>query len=1252
MDAVLSPPLSGIAQARFVAVGRQLLPLGDWLDDGLINQLIERETAWAESPAGRRDLRGESATYRASIRALLDLVRIGWRVEVERGTIELVPPSRLRARLTPQQVRGAKEETRRNLWPLVAAQLDQPEFRKFVRRLETPTAKTKTRSVSDLVASGSQLASRLVTARSLPVARRGEALDSVVRPYLQLVTEDARDAFTSLTLGEIWRYFRATWSIPNLPVPGRSMLYLVRDAAHPAHAVMGLIALNNAPMRKRAVDDWAGWTPARLRADAEARRQSSDPQGGLNAFASACVGVLRDAASAICLDGLATPEEIAHPDPLTTRRLLELGDGYYDLREKVLKDIERQKKLGVAIRSCKPPPDLPTHDLPPLDDHLPDLEKTPDPASRLARRLLIAKKRAHELSRLLQAQLAFSEHRTQLADPAHAVEAWARDEIVSALGVVCGAMKSARLSSNILEVTTCGAIAPYHHLLGGKLAALLCASPELGADYQARYGGEPAIIRSHMANRLVPADCRLAALVTTSLYGVGSSQYERVRLPAGTIVSGQGELRIRCIGESSGFGTVHFSPETMADLEHLLLQKDEFTDVNSVFGEGPSPKLRKLRAGLDLLGFSADDLLKHHQTRLVYALEYWPGAAEFLRWGGTEVPVWVGQPERFRDATDRIADFWRRRWLAGRLDHAESWEKLAAEEPWRLSDKLPVARKTVQHPPAPIGVTDSDAPPSFRAGPSVYERLAERRPELYSERLPSADLEQLHVETLLDQFIIDTLAAGQSLVLTGNAGDGKTHLFRRLQPRLPTGLEVIEDATDEMTDGRPEPVLDRIVRALAAGRHFVLCANEHQLLLLRETAIARGPARLAETFHSIQDQCRRRLVHGPVDTASEAASADVVVLDLSLRNPLARGFASKLLEKLLDDPDVCARAAADEHVGRNHRRLSHPQVRDRLLEIFDRLVLRGQRATVRQLWMILTRAVFAPDRGDAGDAPVSWYSEQVFDGAGRLEIDKLLARFADPKAHSHPRWDWHLIEAGDAEFTPADWPVEGPPRGINRSARTHQWFDALKRRFYFEHRAGAELFALDAPAARDFRVLLREGDSPEPAHIAKILRGINRLYCSAGFKGDDAALQLWQGLRYHEQPSRAYLAATSVPRERFRLERPRPPQRVAAAFGVGTDSLYAPDHLLLVARLPGETIRLLKLDFALFLTLEKVAEGLPRHLVPEAHIHRVDAFVERIGAKVTERGTDFLVFNAEDGTVTQVRTSGDHRRIEHAEMIS
>ena len=57
MADVLTPPLTGIAQARFVSVGLQLRETGDFIDDSLLRQVIDRETSWAESPAGRRNRR-------------------------------------------------------------------------------------------------------------------------------------------------------------------------------------------------------------------------------------------------------------------------------------------------------------------------------------------------------------------------------------------------------------------------------------------------------------------------------------------------------------------------------------------------------------------------------------------------------------------------------------------------------------------------------------------------------------------------------------------------------------------------------------------------------------------------------------------------------------------------------------------------------------------------------------------------------------------------------------------------------------------------------------------------------------------------------------------------------------------------------------------------------------------------------------------------------------------------------------------
>jgi hypothetical protein len=60
MQGALIPPLTGVAQARFVSVGRHLLGTGQWVDDTLIRHLLDRETTWAESPEGTRELRSDS----------------------------------------------------------------------------------------------------------------------------------------------------------------------------------------------------------------------------------------------------------------------------------------------------------------------------------------------------------------------------------------------------------------------------------------------------------------------------------------------------------------------------------------------------------------------------------------------------------------------------------------------------------------------------------------------------------------------------------------------------------------------------------------------------------------------------------------------------------------------------------------------------------------------------------------------------------------------------------------------------------------------------------------------------------------------------------------------------------------------------------------------------------------------------------------------------------------------------------------
>ena len=213
-----------------------------------------------------------------------------------------------------------------------------------------------------------------------------------------------------------------------------------------------------------------------------------------------------------------------------------------------------------------------------------------------ARRHLVARKRASVLADLLHARMILLRHRGALISPATVEQTLFLDEVQVAVNTVLAALKSRFTGINMLEISTCGAIPPYNHLLSGKLASLLLFSTQIAADYRRLYGG-PSIIVSQMKNEPVRRANELVYLGTTSLYAQGSSQYQRLSLPA-SIAADQPELRFSQIGLTSGYGTLQFPAETRDTVENHLKTVQQFQDINSIFGEGPSPKLRKLVAGL------------------------------------------------------------------------------------------------------------------------------------------------------------------------------------------------------------------------------------------------------------------------------------------------------------------------------------------------------------------------------------------------------------------------------------------------------------------------------------------------------------------------------------------------------------------------------------------------------------------------------------------------------------------------------
>jgi hypothetical protein len=231
--------------------------------------------------------------------------------------------------------------------------------------------------------------------------------------------------------------------------------------------------------------------------------------------------------------------------------------------------------------------------------------------------------------------------------------------------------KSDRVGTAIADLTICGAVPPYNEVLGGKLVAMLVVGPEVVAEYRRRYGPLPSVIASSMAGRPVRRPADLAFVGTTSLYGQRPSQYDRIAIPADPDDPAAGPgLRYEYLGRTRGIGTFHFNPKTVAELDLLLAQSQFGQRVNSVFGEGVNPRLRKIRDGLNLLGLPTDELLQHGGPRLVYGVTLVRNARDYLL-GRDRKPDYILSGTDARATTDRIAGWWARRWLVPRIERED-----------------------------------------------------------------------------------------------------------------------------------------------------------------------------------------------------------------------------------------------------------------------------------------------------------------------------------------------------------------------------------------------------------------------------------------------------------------------------------------------------------------------------------------------------------------------------------------------------
>ncbi len=1140
------PRLEGEFRVRFYNAVSEITELTPTLR---IAAITDNEIDWVENECTYN--LEQRKKYRAVWLLFRDLIRASWKACYREGVLYMSLPS-----LNGSDIHDASSPEVKALlrsWMSESRHERLVTYTDFINRMENPSAAKQ--GIDILIADGEELAERLERAASGEIAP-GEA----VQPYLQLVKDNERDEFTGLKLSEIWRYFRLTWSTPAETTPGRTMQYLIRDAAHPSHAVMGIASLENCAVQITCRDDYIGWNQ-KAYIDRIVSLSNEDARQELMQL----LGYLEDGISGIDYSELCTDMVVEQPTAKDIQLLFDEAASAEQSRQQILRndlevDVEEIEKSDLGSISM-------------------DAEKA-----------LYRRKRAEQLARLLLAK-------KEIADVVNADdfnekwESFCKSEIGnSSIRSALVAQKTKHIGSSLMELNVCGAIPPYNEILGGKLVALLATSPQVIHDYKERYESKPSEIASRLKGEPV---CRPADLVyvgTTSLYYVGSSQYNRLKIP-GKLFNSDFDIVWKKLGMTVGFGTMHISKATTMSLTEAT--SDGFNRINHVFGEGASPKMRLLtmsiRELLESTNEDSKDFSKHAMSRIVYGACLAENTFDYLL-GKDQKPKYYTDMADYAKGTQKIIDYWSERWLASRLNYNPIYDRIRrfdkqgflvgnqidADEEWSFS-KL----KEVPHLP-----TNDKAKTGLQFVRDFY-----RGSSAYADHISAELLSVIHLETKLDNAIIESAMAGKDIVLTGNPGDGKTHIIRLLKKKLENTGKPIRIELDASTLSN-EDIYLRWSEAHNAKIPFVIAINAAVLYSVYQNY---------PDFQPIKN-AYEQMSHAVVFHDENPTADSIVVFDLSKREVLTRDILRQAILKLTDASHYseCINCPlnANCEVHKNCILLNSDLFQDRLYVILQRVSLQGYHATLRELQGLIAYLIF----GDRSCAQINRTAGSnkydvvnlVYSGRGAL-FDAIRASI-DPIAISHPVWDEKiLLNDIPAESWVSSYEV--PAEAI--AYDNYDLFMLRKRQFYFFNRNGSELLKILDDDVAHFQEFLNQDNGKT---IKELIRKLNTFF--GAIKPSNSELQIWSGHRYDNEPRKVLISVGTIKKSGLKIGRPSLLQSMS-------DGIEMTSNYIRLEKKDAPNI-FLKIDFEMYMLLSEAERGVPVLFMESDLVKKVWRFIEQL----------------------------------------
>jgi hypothetical protein len=752
------------------------------------------------------------------------------------------------------------------------------------------------------------------------------------------------------------------------------------------------------------------------------------------------------------------------------------------------------------------------------------------------------------------------------------------------------AQKTQHIGSSLMELNVCGAIPPYNEILGGKLVALLATSPQVIHDYKERYANKASMIASRLKGQNVFRPADLVYIGTTSLYYVGSSQYNRLKIP-GNVFNSDFDVVWKELGMTIGFGTMHISKATTLSLTEAT--SDGYNRINHVFGEGASPKMRLLtmsiRELLESTNEDSKDFSKHAMSRIVYGACLANNTFDYLM-GKAERPEYYTDLGNYREGTQKVIDYWVTRWLKSRLNYEPIYQRIRDfdkqeflvgnqindDEKWKF-EKLKEVPQMPSNDDKKVGLQ--------------FIRDFYRGTSAYADHVDTELLSYIHLKTKLDNAVIDAAKAGKDIVLTGNPGDGKTHIIRVLKERLEQLDTPVIVELDASTLSNEE-IHSRWEQAKRSHTPFVIAIN---------AAVLYSVYKSHPDFQPIKE-AYSQMANAVVFHDENVDTDSLVVFDLSKREALTPEILKQAILKMTDaghykECDSCPLLNSCI-VHKNRKLLNGELFQERLSLILQRVSLRGYHATLREIQSFIAYLIFGNRsckklNQTAGNSEYDLVN-LIYSGMGNLFT--AVNEAIDPVYISHPVWDEKiLLNDIDSE----SW-TEGCEVPAETIAYDNEiLFNLRKRQFFFFNRYGDELLTILDDDTTRFQKFLNQDNGKI---IKELISKLNNFFGTVD--GSSTKLQIWSGHRYNNEPRKVLISAGTIKKSEFSIGRPTLLKSMQA--GIDMTANY-----IRLEKKDSPNI-FLKVDFEMYLLLNEAERGVPVLFMESDLVKKVWRFIEQL----------------------------------------